>query len=171
LTVYIGMGIGQRDDMGGMRGGVDESTFGRLYTWSAATEMALRRPLTGVGLNNFVEVYNEYRAGFDNRNHAVHSMWFAVLAEIGFPGLIIFILMIRASFKSISRSKAMLAAGSSDPVLRATALALSGALGGVCAAGSFLNQAFTWPIYIIIAFTASLVSLAAPRPLPTIRGF
>lgn len=164
LALYFAMGIGQRNDIGEMRGGVDESSYGRLYGWSAATKMALKRPLTGVGLDNFVGAYNDYRAGFDKADHAIHSSWFAVLAEIGFPGLIIFIAMIATSFKSIWRSRAMLAAGPFDPILRATALSLGAGLAGVCAAGTFLHQAFTWPLYIIIALTTGLASVAALGP-------
>ena len=161
LVLYIAMGIGQRHDMGGMRGGVDESSYGRLYGWSVATEMALKRPLTGVGLDNFVAAYDDYRKGFDNADHTIHSTWFAVLAEVGFPGLFIFIALVATCFKRVWMCTARLAAGPGNLILRASALSLTAGLAGVCAGGTFLNQAFTWPLYIIVALIAALANLIA----------
>ena len=47
-------------------------------------------------------------------------------------------------------------AAGSPPVLTATALSLVSGLAGFCAAGTFLTQAFTWPLYVLIGLTAAM---------------
>lgn len=161
--LYGAMGISERDDMGGQVGALDESSNSRLHTWSAATRMAIKRPVTGVGLDNFVPSYNEYRHELDNRDHAVHSTWFAVLAETGFPGFAVFVAMIWASYRTNRETRHALKKTSNDPVLNAAALALFAGLVGFCAAGTFLTQAFTWPLYVIMGLTAALALVSANR--------
>lgn len=160
LVLYVAMGISQRNDYGAQVDGVDESSLGRIYTWFAAAKMAIARPLTGVGLDNFVEAYDGYRADFDNKDHAVHSTWFQVLAETGFPGIIVFAAMVLVCFRSINRCLKALVEARADPILCASALSLSAGLAGFCAAGTFLTQAFTWPLYVMVALTTALVSFA-----------
>lgn len=63
----------------------DASAMGRLEIWHVAWVMATSRPLTGVG---FYATYTQpvvsmFVPGTETR--AVHSIWFEVLAEHGFP--------------------------------------------------------------------------------------
>ena len=51
---------------------------GGFYAWEAAVGMAIDRPLTGVGLDNFYYNYYFYSPHWDGLNHAVHSTWFGV---------------------------------------------------------------------------------------------
>jgi probable O-glycosylation ligase (exosortase A-associated) len=138
------------------RSGIDESSRGRLDAWRAALNMAAKRPLTGVGLQNFTENYFFFTDNWKGRNIAVHSTWFGVLAETGVPGLLAFVAMVVAAFRSSLRSlRALAQVGASAPA-RSLALALVAGLAGFCAAGTFLTQGFTWPIYILIALAAAL---------------
>ena len=58
MVLSAAAGISGRQSGGAAEGGVvDESAEGRLYAWQAAIRMAVGRPLTGVGLNNYVANY------------------------------------------------------------------------------------------------------------------
>jgi O-antigen ligase len=67
----------------------------RLYFWGVAWRMANDRPLVGYGHNAFEAVYDNYDVlhGAYGENRAVHSAWFGMLAELGYPGLLLFLLI------------------------------------------------------------------------------
>jgi putative inorganic carbon (hco3(-)) transporter len=144
--------------------GIDESAMGRIYAWTAAINMAVRRPLTGVGVNNFAPSYYFFTPVWENRDKAVHSTWFQVLGETGWPGIVAFMMMVVATCRSAWQSLTRQAAANVSQVQSATALALVSGLAGFCAAGTFLTQAFTWPLYVMIGMTAAIAQ--ASRKLP-----
>jgi putative inorganic carbon (hco3(-)) transporter len=136
--------------------GIDDSAMGRIYAWGAAINMAASRPLTGVGINNFASSYYFYTDKWENRDKAVHSTWFQVLGETGLPGIVVFLMLVVATFRSARASVGRLDAAKAPAILRATAIALVAALAGFCAAGTFLTQAFTWPLYVLIGMSAAM---------------
>lgn len=155
LLLFVAMGINKRASGGAHEEGIDESAMGRIYAWGAAWKMATSRPLTGVGLDNFVANYFFYSDHWDGTNHAVHSTWFNVLSETGFPGIITFVAMVVVCLVSTDHSIRRLQQARAPPPVQAMALALFAALVGFCVAGTFLTQGFTWPIYILLALTAA----------------
>lgn len=78
----------------------DSSAMGRLQAWQFAFDMARSR-FAGGGFNSFSEAnYRKYSpdvanviASEDNRFQDAHSIYFEVLAEHGFIGLLIFLLI------------------------------------------------------------------------------
>jgi putative inorganic carbon (hco3(-)) transporter len=165
LCVIAGLGLGAAMGLKGRvsggeaevtESGIDESAMGRIYAWGAAVNMAARRPLTGVGINNFAAAYYFFTDKWEKRDKAVHSTWFQVLGETGIPGFVVFMMLVIATFRTAWRNLNRLVAAGSPPILTATALSLFAGLAGFCAAGTFLTQAFTWPLYVIIGMTAAL---------------
>jgi putative inorganic carbon (hco3(-)) transporter len=156
LILYQAMGISGRVSGGAAEVGLDESAAERLDAWWAAVKMALARPLTGVGLANFAPNLYFFADDFPGRDMTAHSTWFGVLAETGLPGLVAFVGMVVAGLRSGMRSVRQMDHADALPIMRATALALVAGLVGFCAAGSFLSQGFTWPIYILVGLTAAL---------------
>jgi probable O-glycosylation ligase (exosortase A-associated) len=70
----------------------DESFMGRVHAWEVATNIALDRPLVGGGFDMFIQpIYWRYNRNPDAEFHDVHSIYFEMLGEHGFPGLIIFV--------------------------------------------------------------------------------
>jgi O-antigen ligase len=57
--------------------------------------MANDRPLVGYGHNAFEAVYDYYDVsqGAHGENRSVHSSWFGMLSELGYPGLLLFLLI------------------------------------------------------------------------------
>lgn len=161
LILVSAMKISDRADISATATAIDESSMDRLYAWRAAVNMALARPLNGVGLSNFSESIFFYADHWSNfRDMVAHSTWFTVLAETGFPGFILFVLMVAAIYSSASQSLRLLTERDAPPVMRAMALGLTAALAGFCAAGTFLTQTFTWPIYILLALTVAMRRMA-----------
>ncbi|ANS85544.1 hypothetical protein VSVS12_01777 [Vibrio scophthalmi] len=151
IALFYMAGISDRKSGGSAEVGVDESAMGRLYAWEAAFKMALDRPLTGVGIDNFYFNYFYYSSHWDGLNHAVHSTWFGVLAESGFVGLLVFIGIIvtvintsRKNLKALKESQHTF-----SPYVQATAFAVYASLVGTIVSGTFLTQGFNWPIYIL----------------------
>ena len=162
LVMIVFAGISDRQSGGAHEDGVDESAMGRIYAWHAAINMALSNPLTGVGVNNFVANYFFYSPHWDGKNHAVHSTWFQVLGETGIVGMFIFIALITCIYRSLNRVF-MINKQLNDEKIAVNAKALKGGLIGFMVSGTFLTQAFTWPIYIILALTIALEKLVIDK--------
>ncbi len=157
VVLYAVAGISDRSSGGAAEEGLDESAKGRLYAWEAAWGMALHNPFTGVGVNNFYSNYFFYSPHWDGLNHAVHSTWFGVLAETGFLGLIVFLVMIVMLLRMALSSIAQLNQMSTPPAaIMASANAVFAGLIGTVVAGTFLTQGFTWPIYILGALILAI---------------
>ncbi|WP_162828852.1 O-antigen ligase family protein [Vibrio tubiashii] len=175
LLIFIGViclavlfavaGISDRQSGGAAEEGIDASAMGRLYAWEAAFKMALDNPFSGVGLNNFYSNYYYYSSHWDGLNHAVHSTWFGVLAEMGFLGLIVFIGIIISLIKTSRQTLSILAElkDSVSPYLTATALAVYAGVIGTVVSGTFLTQGFTWPIYILAALCIAISRITQKR--------
>jgi O-antigen ligase len=89
FILFAVAGISDRASGGNAEIGIDESAMGRLYAWQAAWNMGLDNPIFGVGISNFYYNYFFYSTHWDGLNHAVHSTWLGVLAEIGIIGFVV----------------------------------------------------------------------------------
>lgn len=83
----------------------DVSTAERFYRWIAAIRMSADRPLTGVGPNRFPETYKPWAVPAfrtwvsDNpEKSTVHNYFLLLLAEQGWPGLLLWVLLLGAAF-------------------------------------------------------------------------
>ncbi len=161
-VLFTVAGISDRASGGAHEQGVDESAMGRIYAWGAAYRMALDNPVSGVGLNNFLGNYWAYSAHWDGRNHAVHSTWFGVLAETGFIGLAVFVLMVAVTLILVRRSAMLLAPGQPGHVHDAylVALGVEAGLVGFIVSGTFLTMGFLWPFYILLALAVAVGEFA-----------
>ena len=161
LALFAAAGISDRSSGGAAEGdGIDESSMGRIYAWGAAWRMALAHPLNGVGLNNFVPNYFFYSAHWDGHNHAVHSTWFDVLGDTGFPGIIVFVAMVITVARSAVLALRELEKAGAPMPARAMGHAVLAGIAGFCVSGTFLTQGFTWPIYVLVALVTSVSEFA-----------
>jgi len=167
IALYFVAGISGRKSGGAAEAGLDESAMGRIHAWEAAFGMAVDNPVTGVGMNNFYSNYFFYSKYWDGLNHAVHSTWFGVLGETGFTGLLVFLSMVFALLKCAHRVLGkMISAPSHFPAVMTTIGEgnLAG-LVGFCVSGTFLTQGFTWPLYILLAFTVAVAQFVSRQEL------
>jgi probable O-glycosylation ligase (exosortase A-associated) len=158
--LYMAMNLSDR-----MSGGAEdmsaESASGRLYAWSAAINMALDRPFTGVGINNFIDEFYAYTDMWFDRALTAHSAWFQVLGETGFLGLGAFAFMIAMTIKSSVRAHRLLERNAAAPDMQAFAHAVTAGLAGFCVAGSFLSEAYNWALYALLAFSSAIARWAS----------
>jgi len=78
----------------------DASAMGRINAWWFAFNLANDRPLVGGGANAFTrELFYRYAPEPENF-HDVHSIYFEMLGEQGYPGLLIFLSMLFFSYRN-----------------------------------------------------------------------
>ncbi|MET0067930.1 MAG: O-antigen ligase family protein [Candidatus Thiodiazotropha sp.] len=87
----------------------DASAMGRIKAWGTALEMAVDHPILGVGAGSFNSAYGRFYRTPDDpvRWISTHSVYFKVIAEYGFPGIIIFLLSIWHTIKLNRRTLAL----------------------------------------------------------------
>jgi putative inorganic carbon (HCO3(-)) transporter len=164
VGLYLAMGIPERAaDTGGISH--DESVLDRLSAWRGAIDMALDRPLTGVGLANFSNSLPKYHPGL---SMVAHSTWLGVLAEIGIPGFIAFIVLVAATGRSAVLSRRVLQLRQSGgDIMKPFSTALVAAFAGFCLAASFLSHGFSWPLYVLVGLVAAVSRYALESTLAT----
>jgi probable O-glycosylation ligase (exosortase A-associated) len=140
----------------------DDSQLGRLHFWKVAVLMANDHPLVGVGPSAYEPHYNQYDTS-DGRfmtKRAVHSAWFGVLAELGYPGLCLFVAIVWLSFRACRRVRAMAARGEIPGPLGPYATGLEGSLVAFTIGGSFVSFHYCEMLWHFFALTIALESVA-----------
>ncbi|OED41966.1 hypothetical protein ACH42_12690 [Endozoicomonas sp. (ex Bugula neritina AB1)] len=164
MILVAAAGISDRKSGGAAEEGVDASAMGRIHAWEAAFNMALRNPMTGVGLSLFLDNYWNYatHSRAEGTAHVTHSTWFQIMSESGFVGFGLFIFLIFTIFMSIRSSIERLdrnrGSPEYDPHITAIAMGTYAGLTGFCVSGTFLSQGFLWPVYIITAISIALAN-------------
>ncbi len=126
----------------------DDNVSVRLLLWSIAFEMWRANPMTGVGANNFEAAYAESRRAFVASNPSspllndredmlakrAHNEYVQMLAELGLPGLLLFLvfclILATAAWRAVRSSRNPLALG-------ATCSLIAFALGSGASSASF----------------------------------
>ena len=140
----------------------DTSQLSRLHFWQVAAAMANDRPLFGVGHKGYERAYNDYdfSDGQYLANRAVHSVWFGVLAELGYPGLLLFILIVFGALRSCRRVRKAAQRGEITGPLGAYAVAFETALVAFMVGGSFVSFQYNEMLWHYFALTIALERVA-----------
>jgi len=156
---------------------------GRIEIWKRGLSYATAHPVTGVGIGNFpvAEGYTLEDVGHGVKWSAAHSAYVLVFAELGYPGILVFLLIIVGLARTASGSgvgrvgRPGPASVSSARILERQADAFALALLGYLVSAIFLSVAYgAGPAFMIgTAITMSMLRGAemrrAPRPLPVGR--
>lgn len=145
----------------------DDSAASRIHFWYVAVDMAAAKPLTGVGLDGYRNSYEAYNT--DPRwtgERAVHSIWFGILGDLGYPGLVMFVALLALSIRSCRRVVAM---AKKDPSKQELRLYADGVMGGLVAfvvAGSFLPHHYNEMAWHFMGLASALdfISRSEVRP-------
>jgi probable O-glycosylation ligase (exosortase A-associated) len=140
----------------------DNSARGRLHFWRVATVMAADRPIFGVGHNSYNAVYDRYDSsgGEFGQNRSVHSVWFGLLAELGYPGLALFLLQLALVFGACFRARKAAAMNPKYADLRTFAFTLESAMVAFIVGGTFLPFQYTEMLWHFIGLSIALNFLA-----------
>jgi len=134
----------------------DGSAMGRIKAWGTAVEMAVDHPVLGVGAGSFNSAYGRlYRKSSDPvRWISTHSIYFKTLAEYGFPGLYILLMLIYSTWKLNRTSSIKLQTMSHNTgVTYLLPEAVNTSLIGFATAGLFLGGINYPHVFLIIAIS------------------
>ncbi len=140
----------------------DASAVSRLHFWHVATLMANRNPVVGVGHNVYNLAYDEYddAEGHFGVRKSVHSAWFGVAAELGYPGLLLFVAQIVLAFAACRRAKQAAALSGQNDFAK-FAFAIEGSLVAFCVGGTFIPFQYTEMVWHVIGLSIALNAAAA----------
>ena len=140
----------------------DDSQESRVHFWHVAVAMANDRPLLGVGHSAYSRAYNEYdwTNGKYLTNRAVHSAWFGVLAETGYPGFLLFVAIVLTSLRSCRRVRLAAKRGEVPDELGRYAIAFETAIVAFMVGGSFVSFHYCEMLWHYFALTIALQRVA-----------
>lgn len=139
----------------------------RLELWNAGLRMIEDHPLTGIGLGNFRAEVPAYLLPGERIDFIAHNTYIEVAATMGIPGLLLFVWILTATFRSLVRTHRR--AKESDSVLIYTAASgLIAGLAGYCVAMTFLSTEYIKVFWFGIFLSAAIEPLArAKQPRQT----
>jgi len=133
---------------------------GRLHIWRRGVGYMMDNPVFGVGPGNFQTaegtlspLAERQQYGIGVRWNAPHNSFVQIGAELGFPGLALYIAVIVSAFLALRR------AGDLSPALTASLL-------GFVVGSFFLSLAYSEMLYTLIAFAVGLRKVTAANAQP-----
>jgi O-antigen ligase len=151
---------------------------GREEFWQVAWEIGQDHPVTGVGLNNYLDVAPEYvrRPGslqfvevIADRPHVAHNTYLQLFAEAGIVGVALFILILAACIRAAWRAGKLFDSRGS-PALAALARSALVAIVGMAASSVFISNGGDKRLWVLLALGPALQVVAERMPQPRSRG-
>jgi len=136
--------------------GDQESVENRELLWMAGLRMVEAHPVVGIGAGNFKTLVSTDPTWPTGRSWVAHNTYLEVAAELGVPGLLLFLGVIAGSYITARR----VARGRASPVIRQVAEALQPALAGFAVASFFVSAQYTKLFWLMVFLSACLPSLA-----------
>ncbi len=146
--------------------GEDVTSVARKNRWADGLDMMNKNPIFGIGYRNWDQYYpthyfrpslaGEYPYGLP------HNIFIDAGAELGYTGLLIFILMIFITLLNNSRTR-KLALQTDNKFIFWTANGLDAAMIGFLVSGSFVSVLFYPYFWINLAMTVSLNNIATKQ--------
>jgi probable O-glycosylation ligase (exosortase A-associated) len=132
----------------------DGSSMGRLNAWAASWRMANDHPFTGVGLDNFLLEFRYYAPDPEDM-HVAHNTWLQILAETGYVGLTLYVLLHGATGFTLWRARRR-ARRHGKVWAAAAAQCLGASMLAFLVGGTFLNRAHFDLVYHLMAMSVAL---------------
>ena len=144
---------------------------GRLQIWNRGIGYMLDHPVLGVGPGNFQRAEGTLSPFAERQQYGVGVQWSAphntfiqAGAELGIPGLLLFVAMIVSAFAVLIRiggaQRGANAAGARDAALTQALLA---SLLGFVVGSFFLSLAYSEMLYTLLALVVGLHKVSAPK--------
>jgi putative inorganic carbon (hco3(-)) transporter len=129
---------------------VDNSARERLNAWAFARHLAADYPIAGGGFGTFTETLFAEYAPDATDIHGAHSIYFGLLAEHGYVGLILYLALVFCSLRTAGRVLRQ-AQMRHDPVVANYARMFQFSLVGFLTSGLFLGRAYFDYFFTILA--------------------
>lgn len=144
------------------------SETGRTQIWSRGLGYMIRYPVFGVGPGNFQaaegtlsEFAERQQRGVGVRWNAAHNSYLQVGAELGVPGLVCFLAILRAAFAALRRPRRH--ADARIHAAQGLKQALMASLIGFVVGAFFLSLAYHEMLYTLIALAVGLQKVTGLR--------
>ena len=138
----------------------DPSAMSRIHAWQFARDLAKDHPFFGGGFQTFTEpLFAQYSLPVTDV-HGPHSIYFQMLGEHGFPGLIIFLTLIVSCYLSCRKLIRRFSLGPSPGYLPEYARMVQLSLIPFLVSGAFLGRAYFDLFYQLIATVIILKGFA-----------
>jgi putative inorganic carbon (hco3(-)) transporter len=138
----------------------EDSTAGRLDAWYAGMQMFKDSPILGVGFNRFL----------DHHDLTAHNSYMLCIAELGFPGFLIWLAIIVSSVFQM-RSLSLLPDTVINPALKAAARSAYTALIMFAVSAWFLSRSYTTILFLIIGIAIAVMEMARREGIvPNAKG-
>jgi probable O-glycosylation ligase (exosortase A-associated) len=142
---------------------VDGSAQSRLNSWAYARALAADYPVTGGGFATFTEeLYSRYRPEHVGSAYGAHSVYFQVLAEHGYVGLGLYLLLVLSCMATIRRLRKA-SRTHSDHEIGLYAQMFKFSMIGFLISGIFLGRAYFDYFFTIVACVIILRRVARDR--------
>ena len=158
--------VSQSDDERGRltneQSGDLESALSRFHFWKVAVQMANDHPFTGVGHNAYMMAYDLYDSshGKYGFGRAVHSSWFGVIGELGYPGITLYLLIFALALLSCRTARRVATELPEATPLREYAIALETSLIVIMVGGSFVTFQYSEMLWHIVGLSIALRRIA-----------
>ena len=140
------------------------SAQARLWTWEFCGRVGIANPLHGGGfsyysLDTYATYFPEFLDRWPGKVWNCHSMWLTVFGEHGFPGFLLWLLLLGSCSVSLFKLRAMAKQSEEISWIRHYANMLLGALLVFVVSGTFLDVAYFDLFYQLIAVVIILKGL------------
>lgn len=116
---------------------------GRLEIWKRGISIMFRNPFLGCGIDQFI-IANGKMA--DGTWHTAHNSFIQIGAELGVTGLLLFVLLISSSIRSLKDKEGIL-----EKIWLVRGIRTG--LYGFCIGGFFLSWAYSYVTYFLVAIS------------------
>ena len=155
-AVYLA--IPEEQKMRFQQAGDDQTSMNRIERWEKGLEMAKRYPLLGVGYRNWEMADNRLFLG---SGAYCHNIFIECMSELGYSGLIAFILMIIYTFINNRRTRKIAKEHlGGNKFIWYMAHGLDGALVGYLVSGFFVTVLYYPYFWVNLAMTVALNNVA-----------
>src|SRR6185369_16709033 len=144
----------------------DASAMGRINAWKTAINIANDRPLVGGGFELYSGTTFAKYAPDPQDVHAAHSVYFQMLGEHGYVGLLIFLSLGLAAWITARRTIALSRASPEHAWAGNLARAFQVSLVGYAVGGAFVNIGYWDLMYYEIVLVVVACRLASGHALP-----
>lgn len=152
----------------------DSSGTGRTALWKVAWRITEDHPVNGVGLDNFVEEAPKYTRepgqlevvrNIAERPHVTHNVYLQFLAETGFVGLMLFLLLLLGCMRAAWRAGRVFDA-KQDSEMAALARGCLVALITFAAASIFISDGNDVRFWLLMSLGPIMYGVAVQAPTP-----
>ena len=126
----------------------DDSSLARFDDLKRSIFIAIRHPLTGVGMDNYIL--------FSNANKATHNAYTQVASEMGIAALILYVMFIVTPLKRLRKIERSTYGVKANRSFYYLAIGLQASLAAYMVASFFASVAYLWYIYYLVAYSIGL---------------